>query len=102
MTQQEFDEFIKSGRFRIIENRYDGCVVEDTRLKKQISFSNTSPIIPLIMDPGNPFNNVYKSGISNYSPRDSEGTYRVGTGNWTNLAAWIHKFDISIPVEKNY
>ena len=54
--------------------------------------------IPSILDPGNPFNNVYKSGISTYNPRDVEGTYGIGTGDWTKFATLISQFDIRKPV----
>ena len=50
---------------------------------------------PCIIDPANPFNNVYVSGISRYSANSSEGTYEQGDGNWTNFVRYIDTFSLT-------
>ena len=48
---------------------------------------------PCIIDPANPFNNVYKSGVAYY--RGREDNYGPGDGNWTNMVTYIDHLDLS-------
>ena len=43
------------------------------------------PRPPRILDPANPTNNLYISGVGSYSPYQHCGEYVVGDGNWTVL-----------------
>ena len=56
------------------------------------------PHPPRILDPANPANNLYISGVGSYSPYQHCGEYMVGDGNWTVLARLIDSLDLSKPV----
>jgi hypothetical protein len=56
------------------------------------------PRPPRILDPANPANNLYISGVDSYSPYQHCGEYVVGDGNWTLLARLIDSLDLSKPV----
>ena len=49
------------------------------------------PKQPYIIDPANPFNNVYKSGISRYLADYPEIS---DDGNWTNFVRHINSLDL--------
>lgn len=51
---------------------------------------------PYIIDPANPFNNVYKSGIKRCEPAVPDD------GKWTNFVKHIDSLDLSIPLEQNW
>ena len=48
---------------------------------------------PCIIDPANPFNNVYRNGLHVY--RGREDNYSEGDGNWTKLVQYIDTLDLS-------
>ena len=56
------------------------------------------PRPPRILDPANPRNNLYVSGVDNYRPYQHCGEYMVRDGNWTVLARLIDSLDLSKPV----
>ena len=60
------------------------------------NFVSYFPSWPYIIDPANPFNNVYKSGISRYKANSPEGTYEPGDGNWSNFVRYIDSLDLSL------
>jgi hypothetical protein len=48
------------------------------------------------MDPANPFNNLYISGIHSYRGGNiREDRYNEGDGNWTNMVRYIDQLDLS-------
>ena len=49
---------------------------------------------PYIIDPANPFNNVYLSGIGKYEANSPEGTYEPGDGNWTQFVCYVDTLDL--------
>ena len=52
---------------------------------------------PYILDPANPYNNLYLSGIGNYKASEPEAKYKYGpgNGNWTAFVAKIDTLDLS-------
>ena len=56
------------------------------------------PRPPCILDPANPANNLYISGVGSYTPYQHCGEYVVGDGNWTVLARLFDSLDLSKPV----
>lgn len=57
-------------------------------------FARDFPAAPYIIDPSNPFNNVYISGIGKYIANSPEGTYYPGNGKWTNLVKHVDSLDL--------
>ena len=57
------------------------------------------PSPPRIMDPANPANNLYLTGVGKYGPYERRGEYEVGDGDWTSLQRLIGTLDLSKPVE---
>lgn len=59
-----------------------------------VKYSRLLPDCPRIVDPANPANNVYLSGIgpSPYGAR--------GEGKWEKIAAKISSLDLTIPAER--
>ena len=54
--------------------------------------------VPYIIDPANPFNNVYHSGISRHRANNKEDTYGPGDGNWTVFVHYIDSLDLSVSI----
>lgn len=52
---------------------------------------------PRILDPANPYNNLYKTGIGRYNTRTSD--YEEGDGNWTLFVKYIDTVDLAKPVD---
>lgn len=50
---------------------------------------------PFIMDPANPYNNLYVTGIGPYTADSAEGTYAPGDGNWAMFVRHIDSLDLS-------
>lgn len=48
---------------------------------------------PRLVDPANPANNVYESGIGPYPANDRSEKYEYGNGDWVTFAAKIDLFD---------
>ena len=97
LTNSEIQSLIKNGRFTLISSKSDGTdIVYDNVQKRQRQYTPITE--PEIIDPANPFNNIYKSGIGNYFSRDPEGSYRPGVGNWTRFADLIDTFNLKQPI----
>lgn len=78
----------------MISSKSDGTdIVYDNVQQRQRRYTPITE--PEIIDPANPFNNIYKSGIGNYFSRDPEGSYRPGVGNWTRFADHIDTFNLT-------
>ena len=56
------------------------------------------PRPPRILDPANPANNLYVSGVGSYSAYQHCGEYTVGDGDWSMLTRLIDSLDLSKPV----
>jgi len=54
---------------------------------------------PRIIDPANPANNLYKTGIGHYSAHERHSDFEPGDGNWSVFKRCIHTLDLSKPVE---
>ena len=52
-------------------------------------FDEYFPSGPYIIDPANPFNNVYVTGIGKYKGGRPESSYEPGDGNWTKFVELI-------------
>ena len=97
LTNSEFQSLITNGRFKLISSNRDGTdIVYDNEQKRQRQYSPITECY--ILDPANPFNNIYKSGIGNYFGNDPEGSYRPGVGNWTRFAELIDTFNLTQPI----
>ena len=57
-----------------------------------------TPRPPRILDPANPANNLYVSGVSSYGSYQHCGEYMVGDGDWSMLNRHIDSLDLSKPV----
>ena len=93
---------IYNGRFTLLHSNPDDSTYDVYDNVQKRTRHYVPEQLPYIKDVANPFNNVYQSGIGNYFSNDPEGTYRPGTGKWTNLVQWIDTFDPKIPVENYY
>ena len=51
------------------------------------------PNTPRLVDPANPANNVYRSGIGSYPPNDRSHDYDLGDGDWSEFARKIDNFN---------
>ena len=58
-------------------------------------YTSIFPLRPYIIDPANPFNNVYLSGIGKYEANSPEGTYEQGNGKWTTFVRYVSTLDLS-------
>lgn len=58
----------------------------------------TMPHPPRILDPANPANNLYVSGVGSYGSYQHCGEYMVGEGDWTVITRLIDTLDLSKPV----
>ncbi len=56
---------------------------------------------PRIIDPANPTNNLYKTGIARYyQPNDRAHDNELGDGNWTQFVQNIDSLDLAKTVEE--
>lgn len=57
--------------------------------------------IPRVIDPANPSNNLYDTGIGYYcaNERSHDSDCKEGDGDWTAFKNNIHSLDLSKPVE---
>ena len=60
--------------------------------------SNNLLTSPCILDPVNPFNNVYVSGIAYYRANSRVSRYDEGDGDWTEFVRDIDTLDLTISV----
>ena len=49
---------------------------------------------PYILDPANPFNNMYKSGVGPYDPNSHFCEYAPGNGKWGPFVAKVRSLDL--------
>lgn len=85
-------------------NYYFSIHWEDGRAGKKYyyrrrDYSRLLPSRPRIIDPANPANNLYITGIGNQPPNERDSDYEPGDGNWAELKEHIHTLDLSKPVE---
>ena len=52
--------------------------------------------VPRLLDPANPYNNMYHTGIGPCNTRTSD--YEEGDGNWALLVAYIDTVDLTQPI----
>ena len=55
---------------------------------------------PRIIDPANPTNNLYKTGIRRYGPNERAHDYEPGDGDWTLFKRYIGTLDLTKTVEE--
>ena len=53
---------------------------------------------PYILDPANPFNNMYRSGVAYYVPHEHYCEYSEGNGNWTPFIRHVGSLDLTQPI----
>ena len=58
-------------------------------------YPNLLPARPRIIDPANPANNLYISGIHNCRPYEKACEYGPGDGNWTVFKREIGTLDLT-------
>lgn len=58
------------------------------------------PSRPRIIDPANPSNNLYKTGIGKYYPNSTASDYEEGDGDWTLLVRYIDSIDLTKSIEE--
>lgn len=56
------------------------------------------PRRPRIIDPANPANNVWKSGLKDYKPNERISDYEPGEGKAYLLKSYINTIDLSKPL----
>ena len=49
---------------------------------------------PYILDPANPFNNLYQSGVGSFDPGTHFCEYAPGDGKWEPFAEKVHSLDL--------
>ena len=54
---------------------------------------------PRILDPANPSNNLYLTGIGGYSAHERVSEYEPGDGDWSAFKKNIHTLDLNKPVQ---
>ncbi|XP_064392091.1 2'-5'-oligoadenylate synthase-like protein 2 [Halichondria panicea] len=55
---------------------------------------------PRLVDPANPANNVYQSGIGPYPPKKRPCDYERGDGDWSQFVDKVEHFDLEKSVEE--
>ena len=55
---------------------------------------------PRLVDPANPANNVYLSGIGPYPRRKKASEYDLGDGDWSQFVSKVEYFDLEKSVEE--
>ncbi|KAL5477772.1 hypothetical protein EMCRGX_G024614 [Ephydatia muelleri] len=64
------------------------------------SYRDMIPSPPRIIDPANPSNNLYYTGIGRYYPNSKASDYEEGDGDWTLLVRYIDSIDLTKSVEE--
>jgi len=68
---------------------------------KRADYPNLLPARPRIVDPANPANNLYETGIiKRYSPNERACDYELGDGDWTEFKRNIGTLDLTKTVEE--
>ena len=62
------------------------------------TYPNLLPSRPRIVDPANPANNVWVSGLRRFKPNEKISDYEPGDGNSALLRRLIHTIDLSQPL----
>lgn len=57
------------------------------------------PNSPRIIDPANPCNNLYLTGIGAYSANERVSNSELGDGDWSVLSKSIHSLDLNQTVQ---
>lgn len=55
--------------------------------------------VPRIIDPANPSNNLYDTGIGYYCANEKSCDFEQGDGDWTAFKKTIHTVDLTKPME---
>ena len=55
--------------------------------------------LPRVIDPANPANNVWESGVNGYRQGEKLSNYEMGDGNTAPLKRKISSIDLSKPIE---
>lgn len=55
--------------------------------------------VPRIIDPANPSNNLYDTGIGYYCANEKSSDFEHGDGDWTAFKKNIHTVDLTKPLE---
>ena len=55
---------------------------------------------PRLVDPANPANNVYLSGIGPYPRKKKASEYDLGDGDWSEFESKVEYFDLEKSVEE--
>ena len=63
-------------------------------------YAGLLPARPRIVDPANPTNNLYETGISSYSKNQRARDYEPGDGDWTLFKMYIGTLDLTKTVEE--
>ena len=61
-------------------------------------YPNLLPSRPRIVDPANPVNNVWITGLKHCNPGVKISDYEVGDGNSSRLRSLINTIDLSQPI----
>lgn len=104
LTRDEYNGFVRSGRFTEKPASTDSAtVVYDNVDRKERRYYPALPQLfpsnpsqhrmtpPAIVDVGNPYNNIYKTGIGRYR---AKGSAFPGGGNWTKFTELIGSFSL--------
>ncbi len=57
-------------------------------------YSDLLPSRPRVLDPANPANNVWKTGLRDYKPGERPSDYEPGDGNRRVLKSLIHTIQL--------
>ncbi len=68
---------------------------------KRRDYPDLLPSRPRIIDPANPTNNLYKTGITSYyEANDRSHDYGPGDGDWTLFTRYIDSLDLTKTVDE--
>ena len=65
---------------------------------KRSDYKDLLPSRPRVVNPANPSNNVWVTGVKGYRPGESPSDYDPGDGNTALLKRYIHTIDLSRPI----
>ena len=81
---------------------YYTCVIDCSicweRLYQRRDYPDLLPSHPRIVDPANPANNVWITGLRYCNPGEKISDYETGDGNSSRLRSLIHTIDLSQPI----
>ena len=73
---------------------YIDCSICWEKYYDRWSYPDLLPRRPCIVDPANPANNVWISGLKRYRPGERISNYEPGDGNSALLRSYIHTIDL--------